>query len=127
MAVASTKDLVKEILQDKELISIIVDAVSQAIHSKFKELFDRMDKQDAIIFDLQKKADNSEKELKKLRSNAEVSSEQIKKLQNEVNDMEQYSRRNIIRIFGVKEVVNENTDDHVLRIANNSPWTEPGA
>lgn len=42
---------------------------------------------------------------------------EIRKLENEVNNLEQYSRRSCIRIFGVKEATNEKTDDIVMEVA----------
>ena len=51
----TTKNLVTEALKDNEVLSVIKKAVTQALDSKFKELFDRIEKQEGSIFELQNK------------------------------------------------------------------------
>ena len=114
----TTKNLIKEILQDDEVLKVMKEAVMQAIDSRFQELFTRLDEQAGEILELQHKLEASERELAIVKSNAEKDRNLITKLQSDMNAQEQYSRRNCVRIFGVQESDNENTDDIVCRIAN---------
>ena len=105
----TTKNLIKEILQDDEVLKIMKEAVMQAIDSRFQELFTRLDEQAGEILELQHKLEASERELAIVKSNAEKDRNLITKLQSDMNAQEQYSRRNCVRIFGVQESDNENT------------------
>ena len=42
---------------------------------------------------------------------------ELKEVRDEMNALEQYSRRNCLDIAGVPETPNENTDDHVIGVA----------
>lgn len=120
----ATKNLIKETLQDEEVLRVMKDAVIQAMESKFQVLFDRLDQQAGQIFDLQQKAEARESELATLKSNSERDHHLIRKLQSSLNNQEQYSRRNCLRIFGVAETDDENTDAIVCRIANHNLGVE---
>ena len=114
----TTKNLIKETLQDDEVLKVMKEAVMQAIEAKFQELFTRIDEQAGQILDLQHKVESSQRDLGTLRSNAEKDRHLIAKLQADLNNQEQYSRRNCLRIFGVPETDKESTDDIVCQIAN---------
>ncbi|XP_071509420.1 uncharacterized protein [Diadema antillarum] len=120
----TTKNLIKEILQDDEVLKVMKEAVMQALDSKFQELFTRLEEQAGQILDLQHKVDSSERDLATLKANAEKDRHLIAKLQSDLNNQEQYSRRNCLRIFGVPEADKENTDDVVCRIANQNLGVE---
>ena len=57
-------------------------------------------------------------DLKRLKSELDRKDDQITKLQNDVHKQEQYSRRNCLRFFGIKETKDEDTDVKVLQLAN---------
>ena len=58
------------------------------------------------------------KEIKSLNSLIVKQSNPIKNLQVSMNEADQYSRRNCLKFNGVKESPGEDTDDVILRIAN---------
>ena len=116
----ATKSLIKETLQDEEVLKVIRDAVIQAVESKFQELLDSLEQQAGQILELEQKVKAKDNELVTLKANAEEDHNRITKLQSDMNAQEQYSRRNCLRIFGVPEADDENTDAIVCRIANNN-------
>ena len=114
----STKNTVKEVLMDEEVLSTIKNAICQALDSKFQQLIDRLDKQDGVILDMQCKVERLETGLQNLQKKHQNQEEKVKKLESTLNDQEQYSRRNCVRIFGVPEKERENTSKIVCEIAN---------
>ena len=116
----ATKSLIKEILQDEEVLKVIRDTVTQAMESKFQELLVSLEKQAGQILELEQKVKAKDSDLVALKANAEADHNRITKLQSDLNTQEQYSRRNCLRIFGVPEADDENTDAIVCRIANNN-------
>ena len=58
-----------------------------------------------------------EKELSTLKTNLKQKDDQIKTLENKIEGLEMYGRRNEIRIYGVPENDGESTDDIVLGLA----------
>lgn len=78
-------------------------------------------KDDSFITKLvDKVCDRLEAKLAELKLNYEVTVAELiqdnKMLRDEVDNLEQYSRRNCLRVFGVKEEVGENTEDKVREI-----------
>ena len=51
----ATKSLIKETLQDEEVLKVIRDAVIQAVESKFQELLDSLEQQAGQILELEQK------------------------------------------------------------------------
>ena len=115
----SLKNQLKEAIIDEEILSIIKKAIIEALDPRFQEIIDRLDKQDGALFDLQTKVEKLEHGLSNLQNKHQRSEERIQKLESSLNDQEQYSRRNCVRVFGVPERDNENTNQIVCDIATN--------
>ena len=56
-------------------------------------------------------------EINSLNDLIEVQASSINNLKLAMNEAEQYSRRNCLKIYGVKESVSENTDEIICRLA----------
>jgi len=89
--------------------------MTQAIGAAIKPL------QDSVT-NLQEERTNLRETVEKLSEEIEEKDQQIQKLETTVkvgvDDMEQYSRRNNLRIFGVEEQANEDTDKLVIDLAD---------
>ncbi|MEW8547181.1 MAG: hypothetical protein AB2693_27025 [Candidatus Thiodiazotropha sp.] len=83
--------------QISELVTSIVNGVLEGLYNKLSSL---------------------ETENKKLMSENSELKARVMKLEDAVDTAEQYSRRNCLRISGVREQPNENTDDIVTNIAS---------
>lgn len=110
---------------DDSLIKTISDAVSDSTAKKFKDQFDSYKTQ----------LNNIEQEVSGIQSLAKTINEhdaKITSLQNEIldlqqkvavyekqsDDIQQYSRKNNLRLFGVAEDVNENTTTKLIQLVN---------
>ena len=80
-------------------------------------LTSRCDKLESALFDLQNEKDMKDNKILALESTLERKCNTITALDNSVNQLEQYSRRNCIRIFGIEEKQGENTDQLICEVA----------
>ena len=117
MSTRNMKQLIKELLEDDEFHKAISDIVSEAIDTKLAELKTDIEIQNGTLHDIQCKQDESKKKVKKLEEQLESSANDISKLTFDFNNQEQYSRRNCVRVYGIKESQNENTDSLVCQMA----------
>ena len=86
-------------------------------HSFIYSLNDRLDKLDGTILELQSKVSNIKSDFEHLQKQQQTCQDNNEKLERQINDLEQYSRRNCVRVFGVPEHEKENTDELVRDIA----------
>ncbi|XP_041464605.1 uncharacterized protein LOC121415465 [Lytechinus variegatus] len=112
-----SKNLVKDALKDDDVLAYIKGAIMEALDSKFDELIKRLDTQDGSILELHNRINNIESSLANLQKRHQKCEERNKWLEKQLNDQEQYSRRNCVRLFGVPEKENENTNQRVCEIA----------
>ena len=70
--------------------------------------------------DLQTGAQSAEEKMKTLVAASAQKDEEIKSLKRELNAQEQYSWRNCLRIFGIPERQDEDTDQAVIHLVNDS-------
>ena len=115
--VRNIKQLITELLEEDEFMNAVKEVVSAAIDEKLADLQERLEKQDGVIHDIQCKLDTSQKTVKELESQLQSSTNNIRKLFFDVNKQEQYSRRNCVRVHGLKESADENTDSLVCQMA----------
>lgn len=116
----------KSILSSSELINGIVSAICtnerfiKAITDKLHEQVTQ-DVNDSVTHDISV-VSAKHTELSKSYANLE---KKFKKLDDKLDDQEQYSRRNCILIHGIKETEDENTTMEALNIFNNSMKLNP--
>ncbi|XP_063966508.1 uncharacterized protein LOC129277326 [Lytechinus pictus] len=113
----TTKNLVKDALKDEDVLAYIKGAIMEALDSKFDELIKRLDAQDGSIMKLHNRINSMESSLANLQKKQQKCEEKNNWLEKQLNDQEQYSRRNCIRLFGVPEKENEKTSERVCEIA----------
>ena len=117
--------LLKKLLQADEFKKILQKCVSDIVSSAIIEVKDklakhireaecRIDQQDSAIFNLQTNLDNKEAEVRELREKFTTMDDTITTMQRNIDDLQQYSRRNSIRLHGITEGTNEDTDDLVI-------------
>lgn len=73
---------------------------------------------ESTVLDLQNDKDSSSRQITSMKKNLELRSDEIMGLHRQINTLEQYSRRSCIRIFGIKETPNENTDEIAVSVAS---------
>ena len=101
-------DEIRSALSSQAVISTIVDAVYNRL---YKKLADEL--HSAFQLELRR----TEQRMDALATTSDVLSKKVKELQSALEEQEQYSRRQCLRIYGLPENRNESTDDLVISLA----------
>ena len=96
-----------ELLSNEALRNIIEQCVQKGLEKKLHKVNERLDLLDSKVFDLQQKTDKCQKRSLRYKEFIELNDELCHKMQTHVNELEQYSRRNSIRIFGLEKQTSE--------------------
>nr|XP_054757115.1 protein unc-13 homolog C-like [Lytechinus pictus] len=99
--------------------SVEQKCVAKILKARIEKNEERIDKQEGEIHDLRVDLAMKEKEIKTLKSSVEKMESRMAACQTRADDLEQYSRRNNVRVFGVPEAPDEDTDDQVIKIVSN--------
>lgn len=125
-------EVMNELLNNSSFIECIVKAVQKVIKqsvddsvSKLKiamsereeSLKELVERNASTLHDIQVTIENKLTEIDHLQSEVGKQKETISSLTSNLNSLEQYTRRNNIRIFGVAEQRDENTDQLVSQVA----------
>lgn len=113
---AVTCQVIKDLLKNDEFVTLMETIVSNAVEKKLGELLNRLAVVEGDVFDLQQKLKKKDTEISKLNMTIENMSREVQSANNSINNLEQYSRRSCIRIFGVEENPGEDTDAIVAEI-----------
>ena len=111
------------------LDSIVQEAVAKAMERERVKIRDDMQRMEnnmrdildqklSCLHDLEVAIDRKLQKLDDLEKSVSTNSTEVKNLTNRLDHLEQYSRRNNIRILGVKTTPDENTDDIVREVAH---------
>lgn len=94
------KRVVKEALQDPGTLQVFVSML-----------------RDQVVAELQKTIQDNTKVIEDLKKTLDEKDRKIEVLENKIDDLEQYQRRQCLRIFGVKEEAGEDTDQKAIEVA----------
>lgn len=118
-----TFEQITELLQNEEFNSVLYRVVNKVIDKMMptikEELSKRLEKCEGDIFDLQDEVKHHKETCATLQSDLSNNHQKINRLENELEDLQQYSRRNNFRIFGAKESPNESPDNIAIDIVRN--------
>lgn len=99
--------IVNDTLSSGKFLQSIVEAISERVTELVvKKLEMSLQFNTEVVADLTKKLENKEKEMQAMKEDFEA----------RCDALEQYSRRNSIRIFGVHESAGENTDELAVNV-----------
>ena len=115
---AIAQDIVNDALKSKEFLTAIENAVRPAVEKQLAEVIERLEQSEGKVMELEVSMEKRKKEIKGLKKQIESQSDSIQKLQAEMNSLEQYSRRNCLLVFGVKEERSEDTTEVVRGIVS---------
>ena len=106
------KELIREqvmvALRSPIVVKVIVDAVYNAVYEKLAN-----DLHDSFQLEMKK----SDDKINDLSSESENLKKKVKSLEMALEKQEQYSRRQCLRVYGIPESPNENTDKVILDLA----------
>lgn len=110
---------VELMLKDDQFKSLLQTSIMAAIDEKLASMQAKIDTQDSKILDLELDLDEQTKENDELRKQVESLIQTTTSADKKLNDLEQYTRRNSVRVFGIQEPKDhrENTDDIIVQLA----------
>ena len=108
----------KELLNEAEFIEALEKCVAKILKAKIEKNEERIGKQEGEIHDLRVALAKREDEIKSLKSSMQQLECGMAACQSRADELEQYSRRNNVRVFGVKEAPGEDTDDQVIKVVS---------
>lgn len=106
---SNTKD-VEQILTSKSFMEAIKECVEKAVEDKIEPLIRSIENLETVL-------ERQNERLLKYEEQVDSMSTQIKYLDDKCNELDQYSRRNCLRISGLPETAGEITDDLVINLA----------
>lgn len=108
-----------------KMIEKIVQRISENSNAKLEAAMERserklselIERNVSTLHDIQVTIDNKFAELQQLQTKIDAHEEKISGMTASLNNLEQYSRRNNIRVLGIAEKDGENTDEVVCELA----------
>ena len=89
------------------------------VNKSCAKLQDFIDRNEGRLHDIEVKVEAKKQELSKLQKSIDTHHDKIHNLEVATNQLQQYSRRSCLRVFGIKESPGENTDNIVCDLATN--------
>ena len=134
-AEAAALQAIQDYLKSEEFINAIDSAVERAVDKQLTKILERLsvteednklikdqlDQNDGKLLELETKLASKDDEIARMKDTVSHHESSIQNLQMALNEAEQYSRRNCLKFYGVKEVPKgtmENTDDTICQIVN---------
>ena len=111
---ALVQEVIKDIIKNKTFLSLVEGSISKRLN----EMEQTIEKQDALIMELQTSNNDKSKELTALKQQVNRLNYNLEALDQKLDAQEQYSRRNCVRLFGCPEKSGENTYITVLKVAS---------
>ena len=107
---AIASQVMTDLLKNREFADLLESIVGNAIEKKLGDFMKTVDVLKGEVFDLKRDLEEKNKEMKNLEEKVIKLEQGNSRLENSINNQEQYSRRSCIRIFGLEEKRGENTD-----------------
>lgn len=101
----TVKRVVEEALQDTAMLQVLANLIKETLIS-------------SVVAELKKTIECNNAVISELKAAVNSRDVKIQTLENKLDDLEQYQRRQCLRIFGVKEEENEDTDKQAIEVAH---------
>ena len=112
------KDVLKELFTHSDFHELLANCIDKAIGRQMQKIQEEQERQEGKIFVLEQNLEKRDAEILLIKTSMEELSKACKGLQNNLNSLEQYSRRNCLRVFGLPSQSDEDTTDLILTLAN---------
>ena len=91
----------------------------EGVKSEMQKLQAKLEEAEGKVLDLETQLKSKTEIISTLQTHRKRDSQDISKLKRDVNDAEQYSRRNCVRVYGISENSKEDTDQVMIDLASN--------
>ena len=122
----------QDYLKSDAFLKAIESAIEKGINKQLNKLIERIEglekssattierveKNESAIMDLDVKMKAKTKEIENLNNTIATQAQSLNNLKLEMNDLQQYSRRNCLKFYGVQENKEENTDEVICRLVS---------
>ena len=98
-------------------VTDLEQCVQKGLEKKLDKINERLDLLDSKVFDLQQKIDKYQKEVCDIKEIIESNDVLCHKMLTHINELEQYSRSNSIRIFGIEKQINEKLSETICKFS----------
>lgn len=112
------RHVISELGNSDLLANIVEKAVIKAVTEAVAGLVTRLEEQEGRVLELEGQVRAHAEEIKRLTKSEESCRDAVSRLERKADIQEQHSRRNNLRIHGIKERPQESTDDAICRLAD---------
>ena len=113
----NVQETIDSLLSSSKFLNGIRGMISDAVEEKLVTLKEKREENEGRILDLESKLASKEKEIADLKKKLQCEQESCTRINTRCDDLEQYGRRNNLRIFGMPENKDEDTDELVISVA----------
>ena len=107
----------KQVTESKDFLDMLKATVEAAIESKLRPLIEDIQKIQGKIHDIECFLEKQDGDMKDFKKRIDDVASKAESLADQQNNLEQYSRRNCLRVSGVNEDANEDTDTIIMTLA----------
>lgn len=115
----------KAAFEDESIISLLRNALVSELKETISEMKKSLEFTGKEVDDLKQNLSEAKQEVKDLKVELKKRDDEIQQISEKTDANEQYSRRNSVRISGMRESEGENTDKLVLALCNNGMKLSP--
>ena len=109
---------VRDFFSSQQFQDLFKLSLTEAVQKEMRKLQTQLELAESRVIELETDLNSKSALITSLQKQRELDSADISKLKHDMNDAEQYSRRNCVRLYGVPENSKEDTDQVMLDLAS---------
>ena len=117
MAQAQIIEEVRGFFKGEDFRALFKASLGEALRKEMDGIRKQLQLAEGRLLELESEVREKDKVIKQLQKQQDSNSEEILKLRRGMNEAEQYSRRTCVRLYGIPENANENTDQVMIDLA----------
>ncbi|PIK60325.1 hypothetical protein BSL78_02756 [Apostichopus japonicus] len=110
--------VIRQVFESVEFEAKLQSCLDRAFAKKMDELLERLETHAGKLHDIEVTMEKSSKDVQEITNKIRMLEEKCDRSLKEINELEQYSRRNCLRVFGIEDRPNENTSTIISEIAS---------
>lgn len=110
--------VITQVFDSPEFEDKLQSCLDRVVSKKMDEILDRLETHAGKIHDVEVAVEKQSKEMQQIKTKISMLEDRCDRSLKEINELEQYSRRNCLRVFGIEEKEAENTNDIIGKVAS---------